>query len=159
MSKSSWSKVTAVPMLTSVSSDEVGTDGRNRRHLGGPRNAARLTTEVSQLPLDTVLCVLELAREAGVPTLLDLDVPPSDAIAELGDEATLDRVLRTADVIKPAKSATAELVPEARTTTLPPDGVNLKAFERRLPRSSCVTRTRSTSRPSGALSSRAMASR
>ncbi len=75
--------------------------------------ASRVTTEVSQLPLDTVLCVLEIAREAGVPTLLDLDVPPSDAVAELGDEATLQRVLGSADVIKPAKSATAELVPEA----------------------------------------------
>jgi arabinose-5-phosphate isomerase len=77
------------------------------------RGAARVTTEVSQLPLDAVLTVLEIAREAGVPTLLDLDVPPSDALPGLGDAATLERVLATADIVKPAKAAGAELAPAA----------------------------------------------
>ncbi len=76
-------------------------------------NAARVTTEVSQLPLAAVLEVLEMARAAGVPTLLDLDVPPSDAVPGLGDAKTLEAVLRTADIVKPAKAAGAELAPEA----------------------------------------------
>ncbi|MCP5059668.1 MAG: SIS domain-containing protein [bacterium] len=75
--------------------------------------AARVTTEVSQLPLDAALCVLELAREAGVPTLLDLDLPPSAAVPGLGDTPTLEKLLCAADVLKPAKAAAAELVPEA----------------------------------------------
>lgn len=68
--------------------------------------ASRVTTEVSQLPLDAVLSVLEMAKQAGVPTLLDLDVPPSDAIPVLGDEATLQKVLGAADILKPAKAST-----------------------------------------------------
>ena len=75
--------------------------------------ARRVTTEVSQLPLDAVLAVLEMAREAGVPTLLDLDVPPSDVVPTLGDAATLEKVLRSADIVKPAKAAGAELAPDA----------------------------------------------
>ncbi len=75
--------------------------------------AARVTTEVSQLPLETALAVLTIAREAGVPTLLDLDVPPSDAVPGLGDAETLEALLQAADVLKPAKAAAAELVPEA----------------------------------------------
>lgn len=75
--------------------------------------AARITTEISQLPLDAVVCVLELAHEAGVPTLLDLDVAPSDAVGVLGSEQDLHRALALADVLKPAKAAARELVPDA----------------------------------------------
>lgn len=75
--------------------------------------ARRVSTEISQLPLAAVREVLRLARGAAVPTVLDLDVPPSDAVPGLGDEATLDEVLRAADLLKPAKAAARELVPEA----------------------------------------------
>ncbi|GAG00156.1 unnamed protein product, partial [marine sediment metagenome] len=64
-------------------------------------------------PLDAVREVLRIAREAGIPTVLDLDVPPSDALATLGDEKTLDDVLRAADVLKPSKLAVRELVEDA----------------------------------------------
>jgi len=77
------------------------------------RRAGRLTTEVSQLPLAATLAALQIAREAGIPTVVDLDVPPSDALATLGDAETLDQVLRSADLLKPSKAAAAELVPEA----------------------------------------------
>lgn len=80
-------------------------------HAGFLRRAARVTTEVSQLPLATALEVLRLAAEAGIPTLLDLDVPPSDAVPVLGDEATLHAVLRAATLVKPAKAAARELAP------------------------------------------------
>ncbi len=76
--------------------------------------AARLTTEVSQLPLAAVLEALRLAREAGLSTVVDLDVPPSDAVPTLGDAAQLEAVLAAADLLKPAKGAARELVPEAR---------------------------------------------
>jgi arabinose-5-phosphate isomerase len=77
------------------------------------RGALRVTTEVSQLPLAAVREVLALAGEAGVPTLLDLDVPPRDAVPGLGDAASLEAVLRAAGIVKPAKEAARALVPEA----------------------------------------------
>ena len=75
------------------------------------RRAARLTTEVSQLPLAAAREALAVAREAGVSTVVDLDLAPRDALAELGDEAELDAVLRGADLLKPAKAAARELLP------------------------------------------------
>ena len=83
------------------------------RHAAFIRRAARLTTEVSQLPLAAALAALEIAREAGIPTLVDLDVPPSEAVPGLGDAATLDTILRRADLLKPAKAAARELAPGA----------------------------------------------
>ncbi len=75
--------------------------------------AARVSTEVSQVPLAAVREVLRIARAAGAGTVLDLDVPPSDAVPGLGDAATLEAVLAGADLLKPAKAAARELVPEA----------------------------------------------
>ncbi len=75
--------------------------------------AAWVTTEVSQLPLEAVLAVLEVAREAGVASLVDLDVPPSQAVPGLGSQEALEAVMHGAEVLKPSKSAARELVPEA----------------------------------------------
>jgi arabinose-5-phosphate isomerase len=74
------------------------------------RSAARVSTEVSQLPLPAVLEVLAIAREAGIPTVVDLDVPPADAVPALGDAASLEAVLRGADLLKPAKVAARALL-------------------------------------------------
>ncbi|MFP8879024.1 MAG: PfkB family carbohydrate kinase [Myxococcota bacterium] len=82
------------------------------------RSGARLTTEVSQLPLDAALAALEIARASEIPTLVDLDVPPSDALATLGSEATLDAVLRAADLLKPAKLVAREIVPHVGSDPL-----------------------------------------
>ncbi len=82
------------------------------------RAAARVTTEVSQLPLDAVREVQAIAQEAGVPTVLDLDVPPSDAVPGLGSEADLDAAIRAATLLKPAKAAARELVPDAGADAL-----------------------------------------
>jgi len=76
------------------------------------RRADRLSTEVSQLPLAATLEALHIAREAGISTVVDLDVPPSEALAVLGDEATLEEVLAAADILKPSKLAGRELFPE-----------------------------------------------
>ena len=72
----------------------------------------RLTTEVSQLPLDTTLAALKLAHERGMSTVVDLDVLPSDALAGLGDRETFDAVLGEADLLKPTSAAVRELFPE-----------------------------------------------
>jgi arabinose-5-phosphate isomerase len=77
------------------------------------QRALRVTTEVSQLPLATVREVLAIAAGAGVPSVLDLDVPPRDAVPGLGDAATLEAVLGAARIVKPAKEAGRALVPEA----------------------------------------------
>jgi len=73
---------------------------------------ARLTTEVSQLPLETTLAALKLAHAQGISTVIDLDILPSDAIAGLGDRATFDAVLGEADLLKPTSAAVRELFPE-----------------------------------------------
>lgn len=75
--------------------------------------AGRLTTEVSQLPLDTALAAMQLAHEAGATTVVDLDILPSDAIASLGDRDSLDAVLGEADLLKPTSAAVRELFPES----------------------------------------------
>ncbi len=82
------------------------------------RRAARLTTEVSQLPLAAAREALRVAAENAIPTVVDLDVPPSDALAQLGDEQTLLEVLRAADLLKPAKRAAQELAPDAGADAL-----------------------------------------
>lgn len=73
---------------------------------------SRLTTEVSQLPLDTTLAALRLAHDRGLSTVVDLDILPSDAIVGLGDRTTLDAVLGEADLLKPTSAAARELFPE-----------------------------------------------
>ena len=73
---------------------------------------SRLTTEVSQLPLDATLEALRVAHEHGLATVVDLDVLPSDAIKGLGDQSTLNAVLREADLLKPTTLAARELFPE-----------------------------------------------
>lgn len=76
------------------------------------RSAAMVTTEISQLQLDAVIAVLRIAREAGVPTVLDVDVPPDFAIevAGLGSAEDFEAALRLADVVKPAKAAALQIV-------------------------------------------------
>jgi hypothetical protein len=82
-----------------------------RDHADFIARARRLTTEISQLPLDTTLAALELAHASGLSTVVDLDVLPSDALATLGDRATFEKVLRAADLLKPTAAAARELFP------------------------------------------------
>ncbi len=76
------------------------------------RSAAMVTTEISQLPLDAVIAVLRIARGAGVPTVLDVDVPPDFAIdvAGLGSAGDFEEALSLADVVKPAKAAALQII-------------------------------------------------
>jgi arabinose-5-phosphate isomerase len=104
--------------MAPAATSETTAEHIRRDHAPFILGAGRLTTEVSQLPLAAALEALELARAAGIPTVVDLDVPPSDALAGLGDEATLEAVLRAADLLKPSKAAARELVPEAGADAL-----------------------------------------
>ncbi len=73
------------------------------------QKAAMLSTEVSQLPLDAVIAALEIARDGGAATVLDVDVLPSDAVASLGTREELERALELADYLKPSKAAATEI--------------------------------------------------
>ncbi|MGI9591855.1 MAG: PfkB family carbohydrate kinase [Myxococcota bacterium] len=101
----------AIYMAPGATSETTAAHVREH-HADTIRRAARLTTEVSQLPLAAALEALTIARESGVATVVDLDVPPRDAAA-LGSAAELEAVLKAADLLKPAKSAVRELLPEA----------------------------------------------
>src|SRR5258708_1130934 len=80
-----------------------------RRHSAFVRNAHLVSTEISQLPLSTVIALLLFARAHSITTVIDVDIPPSDACPALGTRAELERALRLATVIKPAKAAAREL--------------------------------------------------
>jgi sugar/nucleoside kinase (ribokinase family)/D-arabinose 5-phosphate isomerase GutQ len=79
------------------------------RHGAFIKNSRMVSTEISQLPLKTVLAILKFARENSIPTVLDLDVPPSDAIRTLGTRGELDQALKLATYLKPAKGAAREI--------------------------------------------------
>ncbi len=80
-----------------------------RRHGAFIRRAHLVSTEISQLPLPTVLAILRYARAHSIPTVLDLDLAPADACAMLGRRSELERALKLATILKPAKAAAAEL--------------------------------------------------
>jgi sugar/nucleoside kinase (ribokinase family)/D-arabinose 5-phosphate isomerase GutQ len=70
------------------------------------------STEISQLPLDAVVAALEIAREAGATTALDVDIPRGDAIKTLGSAEDFERALKLADYLKPSKAAASEITNE-----------------------------------------------
>lgn len=80
-----------------------------RRHAGFIRRARMITTEISQLPLRSVIAILLFARARSIPTALDVDLPPDDACPMLGTRAELERALRLATILKPTRSAAREL--------------------------------------------------
>jgi len=102
----------AIYMDPGTTADTTG-DHVRAHHAEFVGRAAWLDTEISQLPLDAVLAAVELAAAAGIPSVVDVDVPVPDALATLGDQATLFAILERATVLKPSKSAARDLVPEA----------------------------------------------
>jgi len=74
--------------------------------------AGMVSTEISQMPLSGVEWLLSSAKTKGVPTVLDVDVPPSVATgsARLGSAEELQRCVRGADVVKLTGSAVEELL-------------------------------------------------
>ncbi|MGH7865714.1 MAG: PfkB family carbohydrate kinase, partial [Candidatus Binataceae bacterium] len=84
------------------------------RHGAFIRRAQIVTTEISQLPLPTVIAILLYARSHSIPTVLDFDVPPRDSVPTLGTRSELNRALKLATILKPAKSAARELIGATR---------------------------------------------
>ena len=80
---------------------------------GHIKSATHFHTEASQLPLPPILAGMQIAREAGVRVIFDLDVAPSYfAHAKLGTVADLISALRLVDVLKPCKAAAREITGE-----------------------------------------------
>src|SRR4030081_2153627 len=76
--------------------------------------ARHFHTEASQLPLSPVKEGMQIAREAGVRVIFDLDVAPSYfAQAKLGSEEDLIAALGLVDVLKPCKAAAREITGES----------------------------------------------
>ncbi|MGA7918679.1 MAG: carbohydrate kinase family protein [Candidatus Acidiferrales bacterium] len=74
------------------------------------RAARHFHTEASQLPIAPVKQAMQVARDAGVRIIFDLDVSPSFfAQANLGSQEELCNALRLADVLKPCKAAAREM--------------------------------------------------
>lgn len=77
------------------------------------KTAKHFHSEASQLPLLPVKEAMQVAREAGVRVIFDLDVAPSYfAHAKLGAEEELISALRLVDVLKPCKAAAREITGE-----------------------------------------------
>lgn len=75
--------------------------------------AKHFHTEASQLPLSPVKEGMQVAREAGVRVIFDLDVAPSYfAHAKLGSAEDLVASLQFVDVLKPCKAAAREITGE-----------------------------------------------
>ncbi len=97
---------------------ELAPDEIRRRHAGFIRHARMISTEISQLPLRTVIALLLFARANSIPTVLDVDLPPADACPALGTRAELDRALRLATILKPTRLTARALVGAGRGDTL-----------------------------------------
>ncbi len=77
------------------------------------KSAKAVSTEISQLPLSTVLHVLKTAKSNNRLTIVDLDLPPHYVVevAKLGTEEELLEILELADIIKPTKEAAMDFFP------------------------------------------------
>ncbi len=93
---------------------ELASDEIRRRHAGFIRHARMISTEISQLPLRTVIALLLFARANSIPTVLDVDLPPADACPVLGTRAELERALRLATILKPTRLSARALVGAGR---------------------------------------------
>jgi sugar/nucleoside kinase (ribokinase family) len=92
-----------------LSPEQVRT--RFAKHIKAARH---FHTEASQLPLPPIKEGIQVAREAGVRVIFDLDVAPSYfAHAKLGSADDLVASLQLVDVLKPCKAAAREITGEA----------------------------------------------
>jgi sugar/nucleoside kinase (ribokinase family)/D-arabinose 5-phosphate isomerase GutQ len=97
---------------------ELAPDEIRHRHAGFIRHARMVSTEISQLPLRTVIALLLFARANSIPTVLDVDLPPADACPVLGTRAELERALRLTTFLKPTRRSARALVGAGRGDTL-----------------------------------------
>src|SRR5207245_5824844 len=95
--------------MSPAATSEMTGDEVRAEHADYIRRAQMLSTEVSQLPLSAVVAALEVARERGRTTVLDVDVPRRDAIKTLGSAEEFERALRLADYLTPSTGAATEI--------------------------------------------------
>ncbi len=98
----------AIYMSPAATSETTG-DYLREHHADYISSSRMLSTEISQLPLDAVVAALEIARESSVTTVLDVDIPRSDAVKSLGSAGQFERALKLADYLKPSKAAVIEI--------------------------------------------------
>ena len=99
-----------ITMFPNILSDFTGEDIR-QKHTNYIKNSRVLLTEACVLPLEPVITAMEIARNAGVTTIFDLDVKPSDIeIMKMGSRDDLERILSLTDILIPCKVAAAELL-------------------------------------------------
>jgi D-arabinose 5-phosphate isomerase GutQ len=89
---------------------ELAPEEIRRRHAGFIRHARMISTEISQLPLRTVIALLLFAQANSIATVLDVDLSPDEACPTLGTRAELERALRLATILKPTRLAARALV-------------------------------------------------
>jgi sugar/nucleoside kinase (ribokinase family) len=78
------------------------------------RRAKHFHTEASQLPIAPVKEAMQIAKQAKVRVLFDLDVSPSFfAQMNLGTQQELTEALKFVDVLKPCKAAAREITGES----------------------------------------------
>ena len=92
---------------------KLSADQVRRRFAPHIKTAKHFHTEASQLPLPPIQAGMQVARDAGVRVIFDLDVAPSYfAHAKLGSEKDLIAALQLVDVLKPCKAAAREITGE-----------------------------------------------
>jgi sugar/nucleoside kinase (ribokinase family) len=81
------------------------------KHAEYIRSSRILQVEACVLPLNIMLAALRIAKEAGVKTVFDLDVQPSEIeISGMGTRKELDEMIELTDVLVPCKRSAAELL-------------------------------------------------
>lgn len=81
------------------------------KHAEYIRSSKVLQAEACVLPLSIMLAGLQIARQAHVMTVFDLDVAPSEIErSNLGTQAELKEILSLVDVLIPCKRAAQELI-------------------------------------------------
>ncbi len=91
---------------------ELTADDVKKKHAEYIRTSKIFQAEICVMPLEPVIASMEIARDSGVITVLDLDVPISYFTDEAGISSR-DKVFRAislADVIIPCKDAAKELL-------------------------------------------------
>lgn len=94
-------------------SGEITAEQVRERFAPHIRSAKHFHTEASQFPITPSTQAMKIARDAGVRTFFDLDVPSSFFVeSKLGTHEELVESMRFADVLKPCKAAAHELTGE-----------------------------------------------
>ncbi len=93
---------------------KLSVDQVRRRFAPHIRRARHFHTEASQLPIAPVKEAMQIAKQAKVRVLFDLDVSPSFfAQMNLGTQEELAEALKFVDVLQPCKAAAREITGES----------------------------------------------